>query len=167
MSGTAQTSDVLVWNCSSEGLASGLVTALSGAATAYHEQTGRPLRITSGRRTLYHQATLMADFTQAQLEGMYCRNGYPSYIRELVAHRKAHGTLTPADAYRILSRRTEGYISSHLYGGAVDIGTNGLNVPLAKELLTARGFRVLDERSLGVYCLHATYRHAPVRIVRQ
>ena len=167
MGGTGQVPAALAWDCSAEGLAPGLESALRSAATVYYRQTGRSLRVTSGRRTLYHQATLMAKFTRAQLEGMYCRDGYPSYIRELVTHREGHGTLTPADAYRILASRTEGYISSHLYGGAVDIDTTGLNVPLAKKLLSERGFRVFDEQSLGVHCLHATYRHAPVLIIRQ
>jgi hypothetical protein len=98
---------------------------------------------------------------------MYCRNGYPSYVRDLVAARQKAGALTEDDAYRILRTRTEGYISSHLYGAAVDISSVGVDVALLKRLLQEQGFRTLDERNLGIQCIHATYRHIPAEIIRE
>ncbi len=136
-------------------------------ATAYSRRTGQRLEVTSAHRTLRHTAALMADFTQEQLEGMYCRNGYPSYIRQLVQARATAGRmLTAEETYRILRERTEGYISSHLYGAALDVATDGLaDRPLLIRLLEQHRFRTLDETSLGVRCVHATHTQVPTQII--
>jgi hypothetical protein len=158
----------IVWTVSTRGLDAGLLLALERAACRYHRATGKPITITSGRRTLRHQARLMAAMSPEQLEGMYCRHGYPSYIRELIAaSRKKHAPLTEDEAYEILKSRTEGYISTHLSGAAVDVSPKGMDVPLLKRLLAQAGFRTLDERNLGIACIHATFKAAPVRIVRK
>lgn len=157
----------IVWTVSSQGLDSGLLAALERVARRYRHATGHPITITSGRRTLRHQARLMAAMTPAQLEGMYCRHGYPGYIRDLIAARQRFGALSPEQAYDILRNRHEGYISSHLYGAAVDISPRGMAVALLKHLLAEEGFRALDERNLGIACIHATFKAAPVRIIRK
>ncbi|MBQ6474523.1 MAG: hypothetical protein IJJ33_21260 [Victivallales bacterium] len=142
---------------------------LGVVARRYQKLTGARFTVTSARRTLRHTAALMAGFSQKQLEGMYCRHGYPSYIRQIVQARKAKKRmLTAAETYDILRRRTEGYISSHLSGGAVDIATRNLAQPeLLKRLLRENHFTVLDETSMGVACIHASHRQVPNRIIRE
>jgi len=158
----------LVWNCSAEGLDPELATALRAAAAAWVSESGEPLVINSGARTLRRQAELMADMTQQQLEGMYCRQGYPSYISAILrARRQNRGSLDADGTYAILCERASGYISSHLCGAAVDISPTGCDVGRLRALLDAHGFTTLDERNLGVNCLHATYRDAPRLIVRE
>ena len=160
------------FTCSREAL-TGLVPVvqrdLVKVARRYQTLTGSRFTVTSGRRTLRHTAALMAGFSQAQLEGMYCRHGYPSYIRQIVQARKAKkGKLSAEETYNILRRRTEGFISSHLSGGAVDIATRNLAQPeLLKRLLRENNFTVLDETSMGVRCIHASHRQVPNRIVRE
>ena len=157
----------LVWTCAADGLAPVLVQDLAEVAHEYHAQSGLPLRVVSGRRTLRHQAELMAGMSRAQLEGMYCTKGYPDYVRRLVALREETGTATPEQAYAILSRRAEGYVSAHLSGAAVDLAATGAEVELLKRLLVAHGFKVLDERALGLPCIHATHAATPLAIVRE
>ena len=142
---------------------------LGVVARRYQKLTGARFTVTSARRTLRHTAALMAGFSQKQLEGMYCRHGYPSYIRQIVQARKAKKRmLTAAETYDILRRRTEGYISFHLSGGAVDIATRNLAQPeLLKRLLRENHFTVLDETSMGVACIHASHRQVPNRIIRE
>jgi hypothetical protein len=108
----------------------------------------------------------MAAMSQEQLEGMYCRSSYPEYVRALVQRRAGTGTLGPEDAYQILRTRRDGFVSRHLCGGAVDIDPNGLDLPLLGRILEEHGFAVLDERSLGVDCLHASYRAGQLEVVR-
>ncbi len=158
----------LIWNCSSQGLDSRLLTALRKAAAEYAARTGQPIVVNSGARTLRRQAELMAEMSQDQLEGMYCRQGYPGYVSGILAARKRNGGSTDADAvYEILRQRDGGYISAHLSGAAVDVSPAGADVDLLRSLLEEHDFVVLDERGLGVDCLHATYRYAPRRIVRE
>ncbi len=157
----------LVWRCSAEGLDSELLEVLRRVAAKCHQQTGETIVINSGRRTLRHQARLMAEMTRDQLEGMYCRRGYPSYIRDIVLARERDGDISADETYGILCSRTEGFISSHLSGAAIDISPRGIDVALLKSLLAEHGFSVLDERSLGVECIHATFLAAPKHIVRE
>lgn len=137
-------------------------------AEAYFLQTGELLRVTSARRSLRHCAELMAGCSREQLEGMYCRNGYPDYIRSIVnAQEKQGGPLTGDQVYRILQNRQSGYISWHLIGGAIDISADLSNPDLLRKLLQEQGFSVLDEQSLGIACLHATYRGLEPQIIRE
>jgi hypothetical protein len=158
----------LAWNCTAEGLDDGLLEALQQAAAAYVAETGRAIIINSGARSLQRQAELMAEMSRDQLEGMYCRQGYPSYVRRIVsARREKPGTVDARQTYEILRSRDEGYISAHLSGAAVDVSPAGADLSLLRKLLEKHGFTTLDERDLGINCLHATYRHAPRRIVRE
>lgn len=142
--------------------------ALQAVATAYWDATGEELVVTSAWRSLRHCAALMAGFSREQLEGMYCRNGYPDYIRELVATRERQGgALSEEDAYRILCQRQEGYISRHLTGGAVDIARPGRDLPLLLALLAQHGFQTLDEEVFGLSCIHASHHDVPTAIVRE
>ncbi len=137
-------------------------------AEAYFRQTGEQLRVTSARRSLRHCAELMAGFSREQLEAMYCRNGYPDYIRSIVtAQEKQNGPLTGDQVYRILQNRLGGYISWHLIGGAIDISAKLSNPDLLRKLLQEHGFSVFDEQSLGIACLHATYRGLKPEIIRE
>jgi len=157
----------LIWNCTSEGLDAGLLEALRQVAAEYVESTGSPIVINSGARTLRRQAELMADMSQGQLEGMYCRQGYPSYVSSIVqARRRAGGTVDADAVYEILRRRGEGFISSHLFGAAVDVSPSGVDTGLLRALLEEHGFTTLDERQLGINCLHSTYRRVPRCMVR-
>lgn len=133
------------------------------------KSTGQKPTITSARRTLRRCAELMSGFTVAQLEGMYCRNGYPSYIRSIAdAVAKLDRNLTPDEVYNILCNRTEGYISAHLYGAAIDIASDGLvDAPLLQRLMSENGFRVLNEVDLGIHCIHGTYKSIPAEIIKQ
>lgn len=158
----------LAWNCGAEGLDEGLLGALQQVAAEYAAQTGQPILINSGARTLQRQAELMSAMSQEQLEGMYCRNGYPSYVQRIVnARRSNRGAVDAQQTYEILRGRDEGYISAHLSGAAVDVSPAGADVGLLKRLLEKHGFTTLDERGLGVNCLHATFQPAPRRIVRE
>jgi len=136
-------------------LAEPLREALEAAAGDYRErfpEAPSPV-VTSARRTLRRQAALMAAMSDAELEGMYCRHGRPSYIDELEAARP----LDEEKAYRILLNRREGYISKHLYGLAVDVAAATVAEPAAfKEMLARRGCAVLDESDMGRPCLHIT-----------
>ena len=100
---------------------------------------------------------------------MYCRNGYPSYIRDIVQTRARLGRpLTDDEAYQILRNRSEGYISAHLYGAAIDISAEALrSKALLLSLLTMAGFRTLDETNLGICCIHATFGRIPAEIIRE
>lgn len=111
----------------------------------------------------------MAAFSIDQLEGMYCRNGYPDYIRTMrTAMETLHRRLTPDEAYDILKHRQEGYISAHLSGGAIDIAVEGLaDKPLLLALLHEAGFTTLDETDLGVPCIHASHPDVPKSIIRE
>lgn len=145
-----------------------LCRALQAVATAYWQASGEELELSSAWRSLRHCASLMAGFSREQLEGMYCRNGYPDYIRELVAVRQRQGgVLSEEDAYGILCRRREGYISRHLWGAAVDILRPERDVALLLALLTQHGFQALDEETFGLRCIHASYPDIPTVIVRE
>ena len=151
-------SAALVIECPPEdyaALAEPLRTALEAAAREYHAcfPAAPPPVVTSARRTLRRQAALMAAMTDAELEGMYCRHGRPSYIDELEAARP----LDEEKAYGILLNRREGYISKHLYGLAVDVAAATVAEPeTLKEMLSRRGCAVLDESEMGRPCLHIT-----------
>lgn len=158
----------LAWNCTAEGLDDGLLEALQCAAAEYAAEAGQAIVINSGARSLLRQAELMSEMSQGQLEGMYCRRGYPSYIQRLVRVRKeSRDSVDAQETYEILRRRDEGYISAHLSGAAVDVSPAGSDLSLLKKVLEKHGFVTLDERGLGINCLHATYELAPRRIVRE
>lgn len=157
----------IIWDCPAQGLHWKLLKHLAEVADEYLAETDRPLVVTSGRRSLRQQALLMAQMTREQLEGMYCRDGYPDYVRDLVSIREEDGSRNVEATYRILCRRKEGYISSHLYGGAIDIAAEGADVACLKLLLEKHGFRILDERSLRVPCIHAACLDVPMRIIRK
>ena len=161
------------YTCSPENFAAlrpDVSAALAAAAEAYHGRTGQAITVTSARRTLRHCAELMAAFSREQLEAMYCRHGYPDYIRQLVAAADAKkATLSADEAYDILRQRRDGYISYHLFGAAVDIATEGLlDARLLTAILTQSGFAVSDETHLGISCLHASFTQvpAPLPVVR-
>jgi len=164
-------SEHFIFSCSAEnlqGLLPEVRAALDRVSSAYLQATGERLRVTSARRSLRHCAELMAAFNQKQLEGMYCRNVYPDYIRALVAARKHKGAaLSTEEAYQILCRRQSGYISWHLVGGAVDLDRRVSNPELLQKLLRENNFAVLDEQAFSVPCFHATYRGLPKTIIRE
>ena len=160
------------FSCDSEGIATldGVVLdKLKTIAQEYLRRTGTRLTVTSARRTLKHTAFLMSAFTVEQLEGMYCRHGYPDYIRTMKsAMEHLQRKLTPEETYDILKNRQEGFISSHLFGGAIDIAVEGLvDKPLLSRLLHAEGFTTLDETDLGVLCIHASHPNVAKVIVRE
>lgn len=157
------------WAGSAAGLVPELVAALERAVGAYEVATGlATVTVTSGRRTLRRQAELMAAMPPAQLDALYGRHGEPSYLPPLKElWRTAGGSPDPAAVYDILATRRDGYISSHLYGAAVDLAVEGLaDAACLTRLLEAEGFTVLDERDAGIPCLHATFRACPPEIVR-
>ena len=159
-------------SCDEEGI-TGLETivleAFTNVAQEYLRRTGTRLMVTSGKRTLRHTAFLMSGFSIEQLEGMYCRNGYPDYIRSIkTSMEQLHRRLTPEETYEVLKNRQEGYISSHLFGGAVDVAVEGLkDKPLLTHLLQTEGFTTLDETDLGVLCIHASHKNVAKTIVRE
>ena len=136
---------------------------LCKVAEEYLRRTGERLTVTSARRTLRKTAAIMAGFSAEQLEMMYCRNGYPDYIRAMVAKLSEKGSLlTEDEVYEILRNRKEGYISSHLSGGAVDFWTEGLgDRELLMELLRCNNFTAFDETAAGVRCIHASHSMVP------
>ena len=160
------------FSCSKEAIVSlkpGVLGAFAECAKQYCTTTGQTLEITSARRSLRHCAQLMNAFSKEQLEAMYCRNGYPSYIRDIVQARSKMGrALTDDEAYQILCNRSEGYISAHLYGAAIDIASEGLaDKALLLELLAKAGFRTLDETNLGIRCIHATFSGIAAEIIKE
>lgn len=169
--GCPEVSYPFTFSCAPEGierLHEPVLSALVQVATAYQAETGESLRVTSGWRSLRHTAELMAGFSQKQLEGMYCRSGYPDYIRQIVRQRRqAKGRLSAEAVYEILCRRQGGYISWHLQGGAVDISTEVSRPDLLRQLLQAHHFNVFDETFLGIACFHATYRGLSPVVIRE
>ncbi|OGV62355.1 MAG: hypothetical protein A3K19_15900 [Lentisphaerae bacterium RIFOXYB12_FULL_65_16] len=161
--------DGILWECNRSALLPALVADLERAAAEYAGRSEEPVRVISGARTLRRQAELMAPMTPEQLEALYCRNGYPQYIRDLVAIRGHDGAVTASQAYEVLIQRTEGYVSAHLSGAAVDLAVpqDDAHVAFLKELLARHGFNVLDERSAGIPCIHATHTASPLRIVKE
>ena len=153
----ASSNDILL-ECDAEdykALVAPLREAIESAAADYRRthDSAPPLIVTSARRSLRHQAALMAAMSDAELEGMYARNGRPSYIDELEAARP----LDTEKAYRILRDRKEGYISRHLYGLAADIAVEGVtDIVALRALLETRGCSVFDEREMARACLHVT-----------
>lgn len=162
---------LISFTCDKENIASlrpEVRDALSIVAKEYLRQTGEKLLVTSGKRSLRHCAKLMAELSNQQLEGMYCRNGYPDYIRSIVqAREKQNAALTTDQVYQILQKRQGGYISWHLVGAAVDISSKLANPELLKKLLQEQGFSFFDEQSLGIACIHATYRGLKAEIIRE
>ena len=151
------------------GLAPQVVADFSTAAERYTSETGQRLIVTSARRSLRHCASLMAAMSIEQLEGMYCRNGYPDYIRSMKdAMLNLGRKLTPDEAYEILRNRGEGYISAHLFGAALDVASEGLkDGALLERLLESCNFTVLNETSLGVNCIHASHKNVQRQIIRE
>ncbi len=151
------------------GLAPQVIADFCVVAEKYTSETGQRLTVTSARRTLRHCASLMAAMSIEQLEGMYCRNGYPDYIQSMKdAMQKLGRNLTTDEAYEILKNRGEGYISSHLFGAAVDIASEGLkDEALLEKLLVSSNFSVLNETSLGVKCIHASHKNVQKQIIRE
>ena len=165
-----RSSNAIVWECRQDGLAGMLLRDLDRAVDAYVNESGdETVTITSGRRSLRHQARLMAAFSQEQLMGMYGRNGTPGYIEAIGNLRQEKQRDPTADeVYGILRTRDSGFISSHLYGGAVDIASSTVqDIPALRAQLAACGFRTLDERSLGINCIHATHTGVPKSIVHE
>lgn len=163
------TSPTLVWQCPREGLAPRLMCDLDRAVEAYAEATGdEAIVITSGRRTLRRQAELMAVFSQEQLVALYGRHGMPCYVQSIGEFREREGRDPTADeVYDILRTRESGYISDHLYGGAVDIASSSVqDIAALRTCLQEHGFRVLDERDQGIACLHASHTGVPRQIAR-
>jgi hypothetical protein len=159
----------LVWECPRTGLAAELLHDLEDAVAAYAEESGdESVTVTSGRRTLRRQAELMAAFSQDQLVALYGRQGMPCYVQAIGEFRQREGRdPSAAEVYDILRSRANGYISDHLYGGAVDIASSSVgNVDLFRRHLHEHGFRTIDERAQGIACIHASHRGVPRRIVR-
>ena len=152
-----------------EGVEQVVLDDFSAAAADYTAATGQRLNVTSARRSLRHCAALMAAMTVAQLEGMYCRNGYPDYIQSMKDAMEKHGrNLTAEEAYEILKNRREGFISSHLFGAAIDVASEGLqDAAMLERILAEHNFTVLNETSLGVKCIHASHRNVPRKIIRE
>ena len=89
-----------------EGLSPQVLSDFCAVAEEYTEATGQRLLVTSARRTLKHSASLMAAMSIEQLEGMYCRNGYPDYIQSMKDEMERLGRkLTADEAYEILKNR--------------------------------------------------------------
>ena len=150
-----------------ESLQPEVLAAFEKVAGEYHAATGDMLTVTSGRRSLRKMAELMAKFSMEQLEGMYCRNGYPQYILA-IKEARAFGDVDAEKTYGILQNRTEGYISMHLSGGAVDIATEGMKEQeTLTSLLEKHGFTAFNETELGVGCIHASFKTAQKLIIRE
>lgn len=157
------------WKCEHTGLAPALMTALEAAAAEFRAAGHAPLRVASGRRTLRRQAELMAAMSPDQLRGLYARHGTPDYIARILAEHAAVGHVAPETVYEILRTRNEGFISAHLCGAAVDLvppDTPEAGAAL-RRALERHGFEVLDERDLGLECLHARLAGLPLEIVRE
>ena len=149
---------LLKFDCSPEGLDSRLLDALYKAAKKYYKEYKEPFVITSGKRSLRKQAELMAAFSLKQLEAMYCRNGYPDYIRRIA---ELPEPFSADDVYRILALRSSGFISKHLTGWAVDISPV-LKAPMkARKALKDADLTVLDETEFGVKCFHVCLPETP------
>ena len=151
------------------GLAPQAIADFCTAAEKYTAATGQRLTVTSARRTLRHCASLMAAMSIEQLEGMYCRNGYPDYIQTMKdAMQRLGRNLTDDETYEILRNRREGYISAHLFGAAIDVASANLqDADLLEQILASCNFSVLNETSLGVNCIHASHKNVQRLIIRE
>jgi len=133
----------------------------------YFAAFGKPVVITSGWRSLRKMAELMAPLSVSQLEGMYCQNGYPDYIRSIVSERGiSNAVLSAAEIYRILQNRKEGYVSRHLFGAAVDLSCEEMELEDLSLILKQCGFSVFNERAFGIECVHASYLGLDPVIIR-
>ncbi len=105
----------------------------------------------------------MAAMTPEQLRGLYCSGGVPSYVEELIQNMP----LTPEKALHILANRTEGYISKHLFGAALDLAPSSIqDHQLFQNIIAQLGLRLLDERQNGIQCFHIADNSIPITIVR-
>ncbi len=96
----------------------------------------------------------MAQMTPQQLAALYSTGGRPQYIDAILALKEYNAD----SVYHALFNRTEGYVSRHLTGNAVDIGLSTVNHPdELRQLLIDAGARVLDESSHGLPCLHVAF----------
>jgi len=154
------------WQCDSAGLKPEMVAALERVASEYFRQCAKPLRITSGRRSLRRQAELMSGMNREQLVSLYGAKGIPDYIQALCQILDRGDKLTPDNAYDVLTHRQEGYISRHLFGAAVDLDPAEMKSILLRHLLEEHGFTTLDEREFGLACVHAAWPGCPEEIVR-
>jgi len=157
---------MIVWECSAHDLKTELIEQLEKVAAAYAAATGEPLRVLSGRRTLQRQAELMAGMNDTQLLGLYARQGTPDYITCILKLRAGGLAPTAAQLLDILRQRKEGFVSSHLFGAAVDLAPDCADLGLLKSLLRGHGFGILDERDQGLNCLHARCLACPDEIIR-
>lgn len=156
------------WQCPAEGLDSALRMAIEEVAAHYAAATGRRLVISSGRRSLRRQAELMAAMTPEQLRLLYCRHGEPDYIPPILAALTVGPESRVVErVHAILKQRLDGYVSAHLYGGAVDIALAEADLPVLVRLLESHGFEVLDETAAGIPCLHASYASSRRSVVRE
>ena len=166
---TSNLSPILQLSCETlayQGLQEGLRDKLETACREYHHLRPQdpPWRVTSARRSLFAQAAEMAAMTAEQLRGLYCHGGIPSYVEGLIQAMP----LTPERAYSILCHRSEGYISKHLFGAAVDLAPDRiLDQKLFRELMAKYRLTLLDERQNGIPCFHLADPDAEIRIVRE
>lgn len=166
-----ESEEVFICRCDPENFAAlrpEVRQAFLEVATVYYRVAGEKLQLTSARRSLRHCAELMAGFGRKQLESLYCRNGYPDYIRSIVLLQESQDEpLSSEQVYQILRKRQSGYISWHLAGAAVDISSRISDPELLRKLLQERGFSVFDEQASGIACLHATYQGISPEIIRE
>lgn len=106
----------------------------------------------------------MAAMSAEQLRGLYCNGGIPSYVEELIQNMP----LTPEKALVVLANRTEGYISKHLFGAAVDLAPASIqDHELFRNIIAQQGLRLLDERQNGIPCFHIADNSIPPEIIRE
>jgi len=141
----------------------GLVQAIERAARTYRGRTGEPVTVVSGRRSLRRQAELMAAMSDEQLTSLY--SAAAEYVQRIIAERARTGRLSAEQVYRILCTRSEGYISRHLWGAAVDLAIPEKAPEMLITCLRKEGLQVLDERNAGIHCFHVAKPDLPVRIV--
>jgi len=156
------------WNGCREGLVPELVERIEAAVREYAAVHGGPVEITSGRRSLRHQARLMAAMTDEQITALYGPGDTPDYVRSIRAlPRNADGARDPGVVYEVLRNRRQGYISRHLFGAAADISPPDCAPEKLVAALKRHGLNVLDERGTGIHCFHVSLPGVTPVIVRE
>ena len=141
---------------------------LASIADAYHERTGKQIRVTSGTRTPEEQAWLMYRKMRsgANIVRIYKATKAAQAIRRAYRRGRSEGLSEDAVIAKItavIARQVNRgvYISRHLRAGAVDIGARGMSSEertILKRVIRRHGVRVLDETKTRWPHFHLAFR---------
>ncbi len=141
---------------------------LASIAEAFHERTGKQLRVTSGTRTPEEQAWLMYRKMRsgANIVRIYKATKSAQAIRRAYRRGRSEGLSEDAVIAKmtaVIARQVNRgvYISRHLRAGAVDIGARGMSSEhraILKRIIRRHRVHVLDETKTRWPHFHLAFR---------